>query len=47
MHTPNDVKYYQLSEGDIIIIPEGVLHQLTNIGLQKAVISWSCAPSPE
>jgi quercetin dioxygenase-like cupin family protein len=47
MHTPNDKKYYQLKEGDIIIIPEGVPHQLTNIGSQKAVITWSCAPSPE
>lgn len=26
---------------------EGVSHQLTNIGSQKAVITWSCAPSPE
>lgn len=47
MHTPNDGKYYQLEEGDIIIIPEGVPHQLTNIGSQKAIITWSCAPSPE
>ena len=47
MHTPNDRKYYKLSEGDIIIIPEGVPHQLTNISFQKAVITWSCAPSPE
>jgi quercetin dioxygenase-like cupin family protein len=46
MHTPNDGEYYQLEEGDIII-PEGVLHQLTNIGSQKAIITWSCAPSPE
>ena len=47
MHTPNNGKYYKLSEGDIIIIPEGVPHQLTNIGTQKAVITWSCAPSSE
>jgi len=47
MHTPNDGKYYKLSEGEIIIIPEGVPHQLTNIDSQKAVITWSCAPSPE
>lgn len=47
MHTPNDGKYYQLKERDIIIIPEGVPHQLTNIGNQKAIITWSCAPSPK
>jgi quercetin dioxygenase-like cupin family protein len=47
MHTPSDGKYYQLEEGDIIIIPEGVPHQLINIGNQKAIITWSCAPSPE
>lgn len=47
MHTPSDKKYFHLKEGDIIIIPEGVPHQITNIGLQKAVVTWSCAPSPE
>jgi len=46
MHISNDGKYYELSEEDIIIIPEGVPHQITNIGSQKAVITWSCAPSP-
>ena len=35
------------AEGDIIVIPEGVPHQLTNVGLEKAIITWSCAPSPE
>lgn len=47
MHTPSDKNYYHLVEGDIIVIPEGVTHQITNIGLKKAVITWSCAPSPE
>jgi len=37
----------KLEEGDIIIIPEAVSHQLTNIGSQKAIITWSCALSPE
>jgi mannose-6-phosphate isomerase-like protein (cupin superfamily) len=45
MHTSNNKKSYQLKEGDIIFIPEGVPHQLTNIGTQVAVITWSCAPS--
>jgi quercetin dioxygenase-like cupin family protein len=47
MYTSNDKKYYQLNEGDIIFIPEGIPHQLTNIGSQKAIITWSCAPSVE
>lgn len=47
IHTPNDSQYYQLSEGDIIIIPEGVPHQITNIGMEKALVTWSCAPSPK
>jgi len=47
MHIPSDGTYYELSEGDIIIIPEGKPHQLTNIGMDKAVVTWSCAPSPQ
>ncbi len=45
MHIPSDGKYYELAEGDIIIIPEGKPHQLTNIGLDKAIVTWSLAPS--
>jgi len=47
MYTPSDEKYFHLKEGDIIIIPEGVPHQITNIGSQIAIITWSCSPSPE
>ena len=46
MHLPNTGTCYELSEGDIIVIPEGAPHQLTNIGTEKAVIIWNCAPSP-
>jgi oxalate decarboxylase/phosphoglucose isomerase-like protein (cupin superfamily) len=46
MHIPETSHWYELSEGDIILIPEGVPHQLSNIGTEKAVITWSCAPSP-
>lgn len=38
--------YKELREGDIILIPEGVPHALINIGEEKAVLSWSCAPAP-
>jgi mannose-6-phosphate isomerase-like protein (cupin superfamily) len=46
MHIPSSSMYHELGEGDIIIIPEGAPHQLTNIGMEQAVITWSCAPSP-
>ena len=46
MHIPDTGHWYELSEGDIILIPEGAPHQLSNIGTEKAVITWSCAPSP-
>ena len=36
---------YELSEGDAQIIPQGEPHQLTNIGIEKAVVIWSMAPS--
>jgi len=47
IYTPNNGEYYELFEGDIIIIPEAIPHQLSNIGSQKAVITWSCTPSPK
>jgi mannose-6-phosphate isomerase-like protein (cupin superfamily) len=39
-------KYYELQEGDAVLIPEGVPHTLLNVGESLAVVSWSCAPSP-
>lgn len=37
-------KYYELKEGDILLIEEGEPHQISNIGTEVAVIAWSCAP---
>ena len=37
-------RYYELKEGDILLIEEGEPHQITNIGSDTAVITWSCAP---
>lgn len=45
MYTSSNKKYYQLKEGDMIFIPEGVPHQLTNTGSKIVVIIWSLAPS--
>lgn len=46
LHVPGENKYFELTKGDAILIPEGVPHQLTNIGTEVAVVAWSCAPSP-
>lgn len=39
-------KYYELQEGDILLIEEGEPHQIFNIGETPAVVAWSCAPKP-
>ena len=39
------MKCFELNEGDIILVEEGEPHELTNIGMGPAVITWSCAPS--
>jgi mannose-6-phosphate isomerase-like protein (cupin superfamily) len=45
LHVPDRNEYFELHEQDIILMPEGVPHTLINIGEEKAVISWSMAPS--
>ena len=45
LHVPDRDQYYELHEEDIILMPEGVPHTLINVGEEKAVISWSMAPS--
>lgn len=39
-----DDKYYHLKEGDAMLMPEGHDHKLFNIGDEKAILTWSCAP---
>lgn len=45
MRNPDSGKHFELCEGDIILVEEGEPHELTNIGMEPAVITWSCAPS--
>jgi quercetin dioxygenase-like cupin family protein len=45
LHVPDRNEYHELHEQDIILMPEGAPHALINIGEEKAVISWSMAPS--
>ena len=35
----------ELKEGDGILVPEGMPHQVINIGEAKAVMVWAVAPS--
>jgi mannose-6-phosphate isomerase-like protein (cupin superfamily) len=45
LRMPNTDTKYELHEGDAIIMPETVPHELTNTGNDTAVVSWSLAPS--
>lgn len=46
MRNPATNKCLELQEGDALLVEEGEPHELTNIGMAPAVITWSCAPSP-
>ncbi len=37
--------YHEMSEGDAILVPPTVPHELTNIGEGTALVTWSLAPS--
>ena len=44
MHNTKTHEFYELNEGDIILVYESEPHEMTNIGTDLAVITWSCAP---
>ncbi|WP_346906805.1 cupin domain-containing protein [Faecalicatena orotica] len=44
MHNTATAEFYELHEGDAILVFEGEPHELTNIGTDMAIITWSCAP---
>ena len=37
--------YHEMNPGDAVIVPPNEPHQLTNIGLDIALVTWSLAPS--
>lgn len=37
--------YYEMHEGDAVLVPPTIPHQLTNIGLDIALVTYSLAPS--
>lgn len=43
---PEEKHYYELKKGDALLIPEGMGHKLFNIGEEKGIIVWCCAPHP-
>jgi mannose-6-phosphate isomerase-like protein (cupin superfamily) len=43
---PEENRYYELQKGDALLIPPPVSHQLYNIGEEKAVVLFACAPRP-
>lgn len=43
---PEEDKYYELEKGDALLIPQGIGHKLFNIGEEKGIIIWCCAPHP-
>lgn len=43
-YVSQDDKYYRLNAGDAMLIPEGKDHKLFNIGEERAILTWSCAP---
>ncbi len=45
MRNPKTEDCFEMSEGDIILVEEGEPHELTNIGTEQAIVTWSCAPS--
>lgn len=47
VYNPASKRYYELSEGDILLIEEGEPHQIHNIGGETAVVAWSMGPSME
>lgn len=43
-YVSQDDKYYRLEKGDAMLMPSGKDHRLFNIGEEKAILTWSCAP---
>jgi len=45
VRNPEAKKYYELCEGDALLIEEGEPHEISNIGQEIAVVVWSGAPN--
>ncbi len=38
-------KFHEMHEGDAVLVPPAIPHQLTNIGLENALVTFSLAPT--
>lgn len=44
VYNEDNNQYYELQEGDILLIEESEPHRISNIGMGPAIVTWSCAP---
>ncbi len=43
-YVPEEDAYHRMQAGDAMLVPPNKGHKLFNIGEDKAVLTWSCAP---
>lgn len=43
-YVPEEDCYYPLKAGDAMLVTPGMGHKLYNIGEERAILTWSCAP---
>ncbi len=43
-YVPEEDRYHRLTAGDAMLCPPRKGHKLFNIGEEKAILTWSCAP---
>lgn len=43
-YVPEEDKYHHLTAGDAMLVPQSKGHKLFNIGEERAILTWSCAP---
>lgn len=44
LRNPDTGTALDLEEGDVVLVPEGVPHELTNTGDEPALVTWTAAP---
>ena len=47
VRNPREGACYELEAGDALMIEEGVPHEITNIGMEPALIVWAGGPNEE
>lgn len=46
VNIPDRDENYLLSDGDALLIHQGVPHYTINVGTEQSIVVWACAPSP-